>query len=148
MTELKKRVMAFLRKDPMRAKQIAAVASIGLVLLIAILSLALTGHVPAEESSGKTEGSVSSLPAEWPENELLGGMKPPSDGKITAVNQTEKSVAVFVEDFPAEKLPPYLQSIGLAFEGSAPYVAKDVERTVAVEYSAKEKRLSITVVSE
>ena len=148
MTELKKRVMELMRKDPMRAKQIAAVVCIGLVLFIAVLSLALTGHAPAEEAAGKTENTASSLPAEWPENELLRGMEPPSDVKIAAVNQTEKSVAVFVEDFPAEKLRPYLQSTGLTFEGSAPYVAKDGERTVVLEYSAKEKRLSITVVSE
>lgn len=140
MTELKKRITDWVGKNPQKTAYITTGAVLCLAVLVLIVCLSAGGG--EDPSSVPSDAERTS---DWPKHSLLADIPEPDAGEIVAVHQTARSVAVFFEEFPAEELQAYLTSTGLSFTGSAPYVAEADGRTVAVEYSAKEKRLSITV---
>ena len=139
------KVVAFLRADPKRTAVLGAGVCLCLAAVIITVGLALSGGEEVPQDVSIPDGAVST--SKWPDNDLLDGVAKPDDGKIVAVYETERTVAVFLEEFPAEKLQAYFDKTGLTFEGTAPYVATADGKTVAVVYSAAEERLSITVIS-
>ena len=145
MAERKFSVERFFHENPKRARLIVAAVCVCIAALVLLISILATG---GEETS---EGDVSS-PAEvvnsWPDSPLLEGIPRPNDGTFLSARQTEDTVAVFFGDFPSEALAEFLAETGLEFEGTAPYVAYDDGRTIAVEYDAKEGKLSITVIAD
>ncbi len=146
MKELLDKLAAFLRAEPKRAAVFAGGACLCLAAVIITVCLVLSGgEEPVSPTVSIPEGAVST--SKWPENDLTDGIPEPDAGKIVAVYQTERTVAVFLEDFPAESLQTYFDKTGLTFKGSSPYVAATDGKTVAVVYSATDARLSITVIS-
>ena len=145
MKTLVDKVTAFLRENPKRASVLGAGVCLCLAAVIITACLALSGGEEPASNVSVPEGAVST--SDWPKNDLLDGIPEPNAGEIVAVYKTDRTVAVFLEEFPAEELQAYLEDTGLHFKGSAPYVAAADGKTVAVMYSASDERLSITVVS-
>ncbi len=146
MKALTDKVLAFVRENPKRAWMLGIGACLCLAALILALCFAVAGG--EEEPSfdiSVPEGAVSA--SDWPESDLLNGIPEPNEGKVVAVYQTDRTVAVFLEEFPSNALQPYLEDTGLKFKSDAPYIATADGKTVAVMYSASDGRLSITVIS-
>lgn len=145
MTEQKHSLEAFFRKNPRQARGIIAALCIGIVAIVVVVCLLAAGG--GEEPSG-TDSSRQEIMESWPDTPLLTGIPRPEDGTLLSARQTENTVAIFFEDFPSEALETFLEDTGLEFRGTAPYVAYSDGRTIAVEYDAKEGKLSITVIKE
>ena len=145
MTEHKYSLESFFRKDPRKARIIIAALCIGIAVLVVVLCLLPWGE---DESDPSAESSRTEILSVWPDSPLLEGIPCPDDGIILSARQTEDTVAVFFEEFPSEAFATFLENTGLEFEGTAPYVAYDDGRTIAVEYDAKEGKLSITVIKD
>ena len=143
MTGRKYSLEAFFRKDPRRARLVIAAVCIGITALVAILCLTLAGG-----ENAPTEISDETILDSWPDTPLLEGIPCPEDGTFLSARQTENTVAVFFGDFPSTALAEFLESTGLEFVGTAPYVAYHDGRTIAVEYDAKAGELSVTVIKE
>ncbi len=139
------KVAAFLRGNPKKATLLGAGVCLCLAAVIIAVCLLLSGGEEPVSDVSVPDGAVSA--SDWPKNDLLDGIPEPDAGKIVAVYETDRTVAVFLENFPAQALQAYFEDTGLTFEGSAPYLATVDGKTVAVMYSASDERLSITVVS-
>ena len=139
------KLTAFLHADPKRAAVLGAGVCLYLAAVIITVCLALSAGEEPSPTVSIPEGAIST--SRWPETALLDNIPEPEDGDIVAVYQTDRTVAVYLQNFPAQALETYLDKTGLTFEGSAPYVATADGKTVAVVYSAAEERLSITVIS-
>ena len=135
----------FFRTNPKRARLIVVIVCVCIAALVLLISiLAAGGEEPLSEEASSQAETISSCP----DSPLLEGIPRPNDGTFLSARQTEDTVAVFFEDFPSEALAEFLSETGLTFEGTSPYVAYDDGRTIAVEYDAKEGKLSITVIAD
>ena len=144
MTGRKYSLEAFFRKDPRKARMVIAAVCIGITALVAILCLTFAG---GDETATETASRETVLDS-WPDTPLLEDIPCPEDGTFLSARQTESTVAVFFGDFPSTALAEFLESTGLEFVGTAPYVAYDDGRTIAVEYDAKAGKLSVTVIKD
>ena len=146
MKALTDKLVSFLHADPKRTAVLWAGVCLCLAAVIITVGLALSGGETADTPTVSVpDGAIAT--SDWPAEDLPDCIQQPKTGKLVAVHKTERAVAVFLEDFPAEDLRDYLDETGLQFEGSAPYVATFDGKTVAVAYSANDGLLSVTVVS-
>lgn len=129
---LAERVKPFLQSKKGRMIAFACAAA---VVLLAVVLLVRCGS-----RDTRLEG--------WPTGELMEGVQPPEQGRLTSVHQTETTVVVYFEEFPEGQLAAYLQTLGATPAGDSTYVAKKGEdRILAVVYDPATKLLSLTVTS-
>ena len=145
MKELTDKLLSFLRADPKRTAVLGAGVCLCLAAVIITVCLVLSGGETAETPTVSVPDGAA-LTSDWPAEDLPDCIPEPKNGKVVAVHKTERTTAVFLEDFPAEDLRGYLDGTGLEFEGTAPYVAAFDGKTVAVAYSAADGLLSVTVI--
>lgn len=116
----------------LQSKQGRAVA----VLCISVLLIAV---ILATRCAG------DDVPEGWPTGALMEGIQPPEQGRIASVYQTDTTVAVYFEAFPADALAQYLQTLGIPGGGGSPYVLQMEGRFLVVTYDAGTEHLSLTV---
>lgn len=130
--EGKGRVKSFLQSVKGRVILCACAAA---VVLLAVVVVLLARGAGGDD-----------LPENWPTGELMEGIRPPEQGRIASVYETESAVTVYFEEFPENALAAYLQTLGASPAGTSAYVAqKGEDRILALVYDPATKRLSLTV---
>ena len=110
------KIVAFLKADHKRTAVLAAGVCLCLAAVIITVCLALSGDSADTNAVSIPDGAI--LTSDWPKDDLPSYVPAPTSGKLIAVHKTDRTVAVFLEDFPAEDLRDYLDETGLQFEGT------------------------------
>lgn len=117
-----------------KGRIIACVCGAAILLLLVVLLVQCAGG--------------NAMPEGWPTGELMEGVQPPEQGRISSVRQTEQAVTVYFAEFPESALAAYVKTLGALPAGDSTYVAQMGEnRILAVVYDPATKQLSLTVTS-